>query len=69
MQVKCVLYWAPTRAWVLKNTLHGATNEAASAACLRVAAALGPLAQACHAHLEARQLNYADLISAVPGGF
>jgi hypothetical protein len=67
--VKCVLYWAPSRAWVLKHSLGGASNEAASAACLRAAAALGPLAQACHAHLESRGLNYPDLISAVPGGF
>jgi hypothetical protein len=67
--VKCVLYWAPSRAWVLKRSLGGASNEAASEACLRAAAALGPLAQACHAHLEARGLNFPDLISAVPGGF
>ena len=67
--VKCVLYWAPTRAWVLHNTLKGATNADASAACLRVSAALGPLAEACHALLARRGLNFHDIISAVPGGF
>ena len=67
--VKCVLYWAPTRAWVLHNTLKGASNADASAACLRVSAALGPLAEACHALLVRRGLNFHDIISAVPGGF
>ncbi len=64
-----MLYWAPTRAWVLHNTLHGAANADVTAHCLRVARALGPLAQACHAHLEAKGLNFHDVISAVPGGF
>ena len=67
--VGTVLYWAPTRAWVLKNSLSGASNADACAACLRTAAALAPLAEACAAHLEACGLNHHDVISAVPGGF
>ena len=64
-----MLYWAPTRAWVLQKSLQGASNADVSALCLRVAAALGPLAAACHEHLEAKSLNFHDVISAVPGGF
>jgi hypothetical protein len=67
--VRCVLYWAPSRQWVLHNTLGGVTNEAACAACTRLSKALSPIPQAITAHLEAKGLNFKDVISSVPGGF
>jgi Glycolipid transfer protein (GLTP) len=65
--VKTVLYWAPTRAWVLSHTLPGATNEAASAACKALSAELSPLALSLvnHAH---PCLAFNDVISSLPFG-
>jgi len=67
--VGCVLYWAPTRAWVLSHTLNGATNELATASCAKLALALSPVPAAIEEHLNKMGLDYNDRISSVPGGF
>ena len=64
-----VLRWAPSRAWVLAGPLGGASNEAACAACAALSARVGPVAEGLSRALEERGLDYADRISAIPGGW
>ena len=67
--VSFILRWAPSRAWVLAGPLGGASNEAACAACAALGARVGPVAESISRALEERGLDYADRISAIPGGW
>ena len=64
-----VLRWAPSRAWVLAGPLGGASNEAACAACAALSARVGPVAESISRALEGKGLDFADRISAIPGGW
>ncbi len=67
--VSFVLRWAPYRSWVLAHPLGGVTNEAACAACASLSRLVAPIAAGITAALEENGLNFADRISAIPGGW
>jgi len=63
-----VLFWAPSRSWVLKHSLQGAPPDAVCAACAALAAKLEPVVAAVVAILEREGLNHHDVVSALPFG-
>jgi hypothetical protein len=67
--VSFVLWWAPSRAWVLSGPLGGASNQAASTACAALSVLVGPVAEAVERALEDKKFNFHDRISAIPGGW
>lgn len=64
-----VLRWAPRRQWVLDVPLKGASAETASAACAALSGLVGAVAEGVGAALAEAGLDYADKISAIPGGW
>ena len=66
--VNIIVGIAPSRSWVLSNTLSGMTNKTVTESCARTARALTPIPTAIIAQLAAAGADFPDKQSALPFG-